>query len=74
MTHHILFVNSRMAKPITDLVFSLVKLIDSFIATSKARNKRRQTVKELGRLSDRELLDMGISRYDIDMIADSIKY
>lgn len=31
--------------------------------------KYRQTVNELGRMSNRELLDLGISRGDIDRIA-----
>lgn len=38
---------------------------------SKIRSylKYRETVRELSRLSDRELEDLGISRYDIDGIA-----
>lgn len=38
---------------------------------SKIRGNRRyhQSVRELMRLSDRELADVGISRYEIEMIA-----
>jgi uncharacterized protein YjiS (DUF1127 family) len=38
---------------------------------SKIRNYRRyrETVEELSRLSDRELDDLGISRYEIESIA-----
>jgi uncharacterized protein YjiS (DUF1127 family) len=38
---------------------------------SKIRNYRRyrETVEELSRLSDRELDDLGISRFDIDSVA-----
>lgn len=74
MTHHVLFVNSRLAKPMTDIVYSIVKLFDSIVEANRIRQLRRQTVRELNRLSDRELLDMGISRYDIDTLADSLKY
>lgn len=73
MTHHILFVNNRLSKPITDLAYSVVKIIDHIIAVNKDRLARKQTVRELSRLSDRELLDMGISRYDIELIADQLK-
>ena len=38
---------------------------------SKLRNwkRYRQTVRELSRLSDRDLADLGISRFDIDSVA-----
>lgn len=38
---------------------------------SKIRNymQYRETVAELSRLTDRELDDLGISRYDIDAVA-----
>ena len=38
---------------------------------SKIRNymQYRETVAELSRLTDRELDDLGISRYDIDSVA-----
>ena len=38
---------------------------------SKLRNLKRyrQTVRELSRLSDRDLADLGISRFDIDSVA-----
>jgi uncharacterized protein YjiS (DUF1127 family) len=38
---------------------------------SKIRNymQYRETVSELSRLTDRELDDLGISRYDIDAVA-----
>jgi uncharacterized protein YjiS (DUF1127 family) len=34
-----------------------------------AYNVERSTIKELNRLSDRDLLDIGITRYDIPAIA-----
>ena len=40
-------------------------------ALAKLRNwkRYRQTVRELSRLSDRDLADLGISRFDIDSVA-----
>ena len=35
----------------------------------KAWNRYRENVRELSRLSDRELADLGISRADIDFVA-----
>ncbi len=35
----------------------------------RAYFRYRETVRELSQLSDRELEDLGISRYDIDRIA-----
>ena len=38
---------------------------------AKLRNwkRYRETVRELSRLSDRDLADLGISRFDIDSVA-----
>jgi uncharacterized protein YjiS (DUF1127 family) len=40
-------------------------------ALAKLRNwkRYRQTVRELSRLSDRDLADLGISRFEIDTVA-----
>ena len=40
---------------------------------AKLRNwkRYRETVRELSRLSDRDLADLGISRFDIDSVARS---
>ena len=73
MTHHILFINSRVSGLITDIAHSLVKFADQLAHNAKVRAQRRQTIKELSRLTDYELLDMGISRYDIEQIANSYK-
>lgn len=40
----------------------------------KSHAKRRQTINELSRLSDRELSDLGISRCDIYSIASRAPY
>ena len=73
MTHHILFVNSFLAGLITDIVHATVKIVDRIAHAAKVHAQRRETFKQLSRLSDKELLDMGISRYDIEQIANSYK-
>lgn len=73
MTHHILFINNRLSGLITDIAHAFVKLTDRLIHAAKVRAQRRETYKQLSKLSDKELLDMGISRYDIEAIANSYK-
>lgn len=73
MTHHILFINNRLSGLITDIAHAFVKLADRLIHAAKVRAQRRETYKQLSKLSDKELLDMGISRYDIEQIANSYK-
>jgi uncharacterized protein YjiS (DUF1127 family) len=67
------YVNSSRAAS-----FSLADRISGFIALTKANLARRavynQTVRELLILSDRELADLGISRYDIPAIAREAAY
>jgi uncharacterized protein YjiS (DUF1127 family) len=43
------------------------------LVLAKLRNwkRYRDTVRELSRLSDRDLADLGISRFDIDSVARS---
>ena len=73
MTHHILFINSFLAGLITDIAHAFVKLADRLTHAAKVHAQRRETFKQLSRLSDKELLDMGITRYDIEQIANSYK-
>jgi uncharacterized protein YjiS (DUF1127 family) len=67
------YVNSSRAAS-----FSLADRISGFIALTKANLARRavynQTVRELLILSDRELADLGISRYDIPAVAREAAY
>lgn len=45
-------------------------MIVTFVLAKLRNWKRyRQTVRELSRLSDRDLADLGISRFDIDSVA-----
>ena len=43
--------------------------VSFILAKLRAWRRYRETVDELSRLSDRELADVGISRYDIDRTA-----
>ena len=45
-------------------------MIVTFVLAQLRNWKRyRETVRELSRLSDRDLADLGISRFDIDSVA-----
>ena len=45
-------------------------MIVTFVLAKLRNWKRyRQTVRELSRLADRDLADLGISRFDIDSVA-----
>jgi uncharacterized protein YjiS (DUF1127 family) len=59
--------NSRVAS------FGLVDRIMAFVATAKAQRAQRaiyhRTVRELEKLSDRELADLGIARISITDVA-----
>lgn len=47
-------------------------MITTFVLAKLRNWKRyRETVRELSRLSDRDLADLGISRFDIDSVARS---
>jgi uncharacterized protein YjiS (DUF1127 family) len=47
-------------------------MIVTFVLAKLRNWKRyRETVRELSRLSDRDLADLGISRFDIDSVARS---
>jgi uncharacterized protein YjiS (DUF1127 family) len=73
MTHHILLINSRLSEIITDITHYLGELKNRLTHAAHVRAQRRETFKQLSRLNDKELLDMGISRYDIEQIANSYK-
>ena len=49
-------------------IFRSVQVLAGITATLSAWNDARITRKALGRLSDRELDDIGLSRADIDVI------
>jgi uncharacterized protein YjiS (DUF1127 family) len=65
MTQHILALNSYLQSPIEGLL--------EIVRTIKLAHERRKaihsTIKELNKLSDRELNDIGIARGDIYSVA-----
>ena len=46
-------------------------IVTFVLAKLRSWKRYRQTVRELSRLSDRDLADLGISRFDIDSVARS---
>ena len=53
----------------TNSGFSALNLVSSVVASIASWNDARVTRTALGKLSDRELDDIGLCRGDIDMIA-----
>jgi uncharacterized protein YjiS (DUF1127 family) len=50
-----------------------IKMLNTIVTWFKIRNMRQKTIKELSRLSDRELADIGISRGNINFVAIDMK-
>jgi len=65
MTQHILALNSYLLRPIE----GLLDLIKTLTASLKRRKIYNATVKELSRLTDAELNDIGLNRGDIRSVA-----
>lgn len=57
-----------------DLFATLRASIEELKAARALRQKYKTTVRELARMSDRDLADIGIHRYDIDSIAEAHVY
>ena len=69
MTHYILTITNYLQSPISEII-NLISRLDEIVRTNYAKHKMyKSTVKELSRLSDAELLDIGLSRYDIEALA-----
>lgn len=69
MTHHILVISSFLQKPIADATYAVVRFFEESIQRYKERQMYKKTVKELSKMSDKDLYDIGINRYDIPFIA-----
>lgn len=63
------------SRPVADGVFggALRLPFGDFFATLAAWNDKRVTRRELSKLSDRELDDIGLTRSDIDAIVDQMR-
>lgn len=85
MTQLVLMLNNYLQRPIAEVVSALSNLFDAFMnskvmkAWEESAKKRAKyieaqyTIRELSRLSDKELSDIGISRGEIYEIAHSQK-
>jgi uncharacterized protein YjiS (DUF1127 family) len=74
MTHYILTLSNYLQSPIAELI-KLTSRLYSTARSNYAKYKAYQsTLKELGRLTDYQLLDMGLSRYDIHELARQTAY
>ncbi len=69
MTHHILVVSNFLQKPIAELAYSISKAITDISLYHHRQAIIRKTIKELSAMSDKDLDDIGINRYDIPFIA-----
>lgn len=65
MTHHVLTLNNYLLKPFE----SLLDAFRSFLKMREENVKIKETIKELRKLSDKELNDIGIARGDIISVA-----
>lgn len=73
MTQHILVINSFLQKPIANATYAVVRFFEDKIQAHKERQMYKRTVKELSAMSDKDLYDIGINRYDIPFIAKGIR-
>lgn len=69
MTQHILVVSNFLQKPIAELAYSISKAVTDISLYYRRQAVIRQTIKELSAMTDRDLDDIGINRYDIPFVA-----
>lgn len=69
MTHYILTISNILQNPIAELTSSISRLLEAARSNYAKHKQYKNTVKELSRLSDAELLDIGLSRYDVEALA-----
>lgn len=69
MTQHILVINSFFQKPIANVTYAVVRFFENQIQKYNERQMYKKTVRELSKMSDKDLADIGVNRYDIPFIA-----
>ena len=69
MTQLVLLQANYLLSPISDLIQTILRFFSKLGAIAETKSAIRQTERELGRLSDYELADIGLSRGDIHYIA-----
>jgi uncharacterized protein YjiS (DUF1127 family) len=74
MTHYILTITNYLQSPIAELIKSVSELYSTARSNYAKHKAYKSTIKELGRLTDYQLLDMGLSRYDIHELARQTAY
>ena len=73
MTQHILEVSNYLLNPISEFLKSISSISNNLADSYKNSREARNTMKELGALTDKELNDIGIARGDIYYIAHNLK-
>lgn len=69
MTHYILTISNILQNPIAELTGSISRLLEAARSNYTKHKIYKSTVKELSGLSDAELLDIGLSRHDVEALA-----
>ena len=65
MTHHVL----AQANILQNAIKALIELLKDFSSTRKEISEAKQTIRELNKLSDTDLNDIGLCRGDIWNVA-----
>ena len=65
MTHHVL----AQANILQNAIKALIELLKDFSSTRKEISEARKTIRELSKLSDADLMDIGLCRGDIWNVA-----
>ena len=71
MTQLILLQANYLLSPISDLIQTILRFFSKLRAIAETKSAIRETERELRKLSDYELADIGLSRGDIHYIARS---
>lgn len=74
MTHHILALQNFLQSPISEITNAIIKFFEILQRGSARHRIYVLTIKELERLSDKELADIGLHRGDIEAIARHTAY
>lgn len=69
MTHTLTVKQNYLTSNINKLYQKVVSYFGTTLEKSQQKALYRKTVKELSKMSDRDLADIGINRYDIPFIA-----
>ena len=69
MTQHILILSNFLQKPISEATYAVVSFFEKLVEKQHQRRMYYKTIRELSAMTDRDLNDIGINRYDIPFIA-----